>query len=155
MAPWAARSGGNPWLALGDPSLSALPPLVSTRGSAQGREHDRRTAHLGALLPTRGGLSAVPRRHVGGDALKPARPGPIAKPRRRARIGGARRLAFPHARGDQAAELALYHQLGVNGVIADNADTAVAVREKTFGRPPPGRQRPAAQDVTLGPRGPS
>ena len=54
-------------------------------------------------------------------------------------MGGARRLAYPHARGDQAAELALYHQLGVDGLFADNADTAVAVREKTFGRAPPGR----------------
>jgi hypothetical protein len=57
-----------------DPSPSARPRSFDAR-NAQGREHHGRTAHPGALLPTRGGLSAVPRRHVGGGTLKPARPG--------------------------------------------------------------------------------
>jgi glycerophosphoryl diester phosphodiesterase len=39
---------------------------------------------------------------------------------------------FLRARGDQPAELELYYELGVDGLFADNADTAVAVREKTF-----------------------
>ena len=42
---------------------------------------------------------------------------------------------FPRARGDQPAELALFYRLGVDGLFADNADTAVAVREKTFRAP--------------------
>ena len=46
---------------------------------------------------------------------------------------------YLHARGDQPAELALYYELGVDGLFADNADTAVAVREKVFGRAPAGR----------------
>ena len=41
-------------------------------------------------------------------------------------------VEFPRARGDQPAELKLYYELGVDGLFADNADTAVAVREKTF-----------------------
>jgi glycerophosphoryl diester phosphodiesterase len=41
---------------------------------------------------------------------------------------------YLHARGDQPAELARYYELGVDGLFADNSDTAVAVREKTFGR---------------------
>jgi glycerophosphoryl diester phosphodiesterase len=36
---------------------------------------------------------------------------------------------YLRARGDQPAELALYYRLGVDGLFADNADTAVAVRE--------------------------
>jgi glycerophosphoryl diester phosphodiesterase len=40
----------------------------------------------------------------------------------------------PAARGDQPAELALFFRLGVDGVFADNADTAVAVRRKVFRR---------------------
>jgi glycerophosphoryl diester phosphodiesterase len=43
---------------------------------------------------------------------------------------------FLRARGDQPAELKLYYELGVDGLFADNADTAVAVREKTFHRAP-------------------
>jgi glycerophosphoryl diester phosphodiesterase len=39
---------------------------------------------------------------------------------------------FLRARGDQPAELKLYYELGVDGLFADNSDTAVAVREKTF-----------------------
>ena len=38
------------------------------------------------------------------------------------------------ARGDQPAELKLFFKLGVDGVFADNPDTAVAVRRKVFGR---------------------
>jgi glycerophosphoryl diester phosphodiesterase len=41
---------------------------------------------------------------------------------------------FPRARGDQPAELALFFGLGVDGLFADNPDTAVAVRERTFSR---------------------
>jgi glycerophosphoryl diester phosphodiesterase len=40
---------------------------------------------------------------------------------------------YLRARGDQPAELALYYELGVDGLFADNADTAVAVRD-TFAR---------------------
>lgn len=55
------------------------------------------------------------------------------------RVGNASSPQFPRARGDQPAELALYYELGVDGLFADNADTAVAVREKVFGRAPAGR----------------
>ena len=41
---------------------------------------------------------------------------------------------FLRARGNQPAELKLFYKLGVDGVFADNADTAVAVRRKVFGR---------------------
>jgi glycerophosphoryl diester phosphodiesterase len=41
---------------------------------------------------------------------------------------------FPIARGDEPAELALFYRLGVDGLFADNADTAVAVRHKVFSR---------------------
>jgi glycerophosphoryl diester phosphodiesterase len=41
---------------------------------------------------------------------------------------------FLRARGNQAAELKLFFKLGVDGVFADNPDTAVAVRRKVFGR---------------------
>jgi glycerophosphoryl diester phosphodiesterase len=44
---------------------------------------------------------------------------------------------YAAARGDQPAELALFLRLGVDGLFADNPDTAVAVRA-TLGRP---RQR--------------
>src|SRR5215213_9617066 len=40
---------------------------------------------------------------------------------------------YLRARGDQPAELALYYALGVDGLFADNADTAVAVRD-TYAR---------------------
>jgi glycerophosphoryl diester phosphodiesterase len=43
---------------------------------------------------------------------------------------------FLRSRGDQPAELKLYYELGVDGLFADNADTAVAVREKTFHKAP-------------------
>ena len=55
------------------------------------------------------------------------------------RVGNPSSPEYLHARGDQPAELALYYKLGVDGLFADNADTAVAVREKTFGRAPAGR----------------
>ena len=40
---------------------------------------------------------------------------------------------FLRARGDQPAELKRYFQLGVDGLFADNADTARAVRDQLFG----------------------
>src|SRR3954452_24206526 len=43
---------------------------------------------------------------------------------------------FLRARGDQPSELELYYELGVDGLFAHTADTAVAVREKTFNRAP-------------------
>ena len=55
------------------------------------------------------------------------------------RVGNPSSPEYLHARGDQPAELALYYKLGVDGLFADNADTAVAVREKTFGRARAGR----------------
>ena len=48
------------------------------------------------------------------------------------RLGNPSSPQFLRARGDQPAELALYYRLGVDGLFADNADTAVAVRAKTF-----------------------
>ncbi|HEV7754088.1 MAG TPA: glycerophosphodiester phosphodiesterase [Baekduia sp.] len=50
------------------------------------------------------------------------------------RVGDPSSSEYLHARADQPAELAMYYELGVDGLFADNADTAVAVREKTFGR---------------------
>ena len=41
---------------------------------------------------------------------------------------------YLRARGNQPAELKLFFKLGVDGVFADNPDTAVAVRRKLFGR---------------------
>ncbi|MDX6721735.1 MAG: glycerophosphoryl diester phosphodiesterase [Solirubrobacteraceae bacterium] len=49
-------------------------------------------------------------------------------------LGDPASSEFPRARGDEPAELALFYRLGVDGVFADNADTAVAVRERTFRR---------------------
>jgi glycerophosphoryl diester phosphodiesterase len=49
------------------------------------------------------------------------------------RAGNAASPEFLRARGNQPAELALYYRLGVDGVFADNADTAVAVRTQVFG----------------------
>jgi glycerophosphoryl diester phosphodiesterase len=40
---------------------------------------------------------------------------------------------FPNARGNEPAEFKLFFRLGVDGLFADNADTAVAVRHKLFG----------------------
>ena len=37
------------------------------------------------------------------------------------------------ARGNEPAELRLFFRLGVDGVFADNADTAVAVRDERLG----------------------
>jgi glycerophosphoryl diester phosphodiesterase len=48
------------------------------------------------------------------------------------RVGNASSPEFLHARGDQPAELKLYFELGVDGLFADNPDTARAVRDKTF-----------------------
>jgi glycerophosphoryl diester phosphodiesterase len=49
-------------------------------------------------------------------------------------VGDPASSEFPRARGDEPAELALFYRLGVDGVFADNADTAVAVRTRTFRR---------------------
>jgi glycerophosphoryl diester phosphodiesterase len=51
----------------------------------------------------------------------------------RFRVGNPSSPEYLRARGDQPAELEMYYGLGVDGVFADNPDTAVAVREKTFG----------------------
>jgi glycerophosphoryl diester phosphodiesterase len=48
------------------------------------------------------------------------------------RAGDQASPEFLHARGDQPAELKLYFELGVDGLFADNPDTARAVRDKTF-----------------------
>jgi glycerophosphoryl diester phosphodiesterase len=45
------------------------------------------------------------------------------------RMGDPASPVYLRARGDQPAELARYFALGVDGLFADNADTAVAVRE--------------------------
>jgi glycerophosphoryl diester phosphodiesterase len=39
---------------------------------------------------------------------------------------------FPRAHGDEPAELALFYRLGVDGLFADNADTAASVRDRLF-----------------------
>jgi glycerophosphoryl diester phosphodiesterase len=41
---------------------------------------------------------------------------------------------YLRARGDEPAELKLFYRLGVDGLFADNADTAVAVRKQVFSR---------------------
>ena len=48
------------------------------------------------------------------------------------RVGNPSSLQFPRARGDQPAQLALYFELGVDGLFADNPDTARAVRDRVF-----------------------
>jgi glycerophosphoryl diester phosphodiesterase len=48
------------------------------------------------------------------------------------RMGNPASPEYLRARGDQPAELARYYELGVDGLFADNADTAVAVRENAF-----------------------
>jgi len=48
------------------------------------------------------------------------------------REGDPASAEYLRARGDQPAELALFYRLGVDGVFADNADTAVAVRRRVF-----------------------
>jgi glycerophosphoryl diester phosphodiesterase len=50
------------------------------------------------------------------------------------RAGNPSSPEYLRARGDQPAELARYYELGVDGLFADNADTAVAVRTRSFGR---------------------
>jgi glycerophosphoryl diester phosphodiesterase len=50
------------------------------------------------------------------------------------RLGNPGSPEYLRARGDQPAELALYYRLGVDGLFADNPDTAVAVRD-TLGAP--------------------
>jgi glycerophosphoryl diester phosphodiesterase len=45
------------------------------------------------------------------------------------RLGNPSSPEYLRARGDQPAELARYYGLGVDGLFADNPDTAVAVRE--------------------------
>jgi glycerophosphoryl diester phosphodiesterase len=49
------------------------------------------------------------------------------------RAGDPAADGYLRARGDQPAELERYYELGVDGLFADNADTAVAVRERVFG----------------------
>ena len=41
---------------------------------------------------------------------------------------------YLRARGNEPAEFKLFYKLGVDGLFTDNADTAVAVRRKLFGR---------------------
>jgi glycerophosphoryl diester phosphodiesterase len=48
------------------------------------------------------------------------------------RVGNPTSAEFPRARGDEPAQLELYYRLGVDGLFADNADTAVAVRDRLF-----------------------
>ena len=50
------------------------------------------------------------------------------------RMGNPAAPGYTRARGDQPAELELYYELGVDGLFADNSDTAVAVRDRVFGR---------------------
>ena len=50
------------------------------------------------------------------------------------RLGDPSSPEYLRARGDEPAELALFYRLGVDGLFADNADTAVAVRD-TLGAP--------------------
>jgi len=48
------------------------------------------------------------------------------------RVGKPTSPEFLRARGDQPAQLALYFELGVDGLFADNPDTARAVRDRVF-----------------------
>ena len=48
------------------------------------------------------------------------------------RAGNPASPEYLRARGDQPAEFELYYRLGVDGLFADNADTAVAVRDRLF-----------------------
>jgi len=48
------------------------------------------------------------------------------------RLGNPSSPEFLRARGDQPAQLELYYRLGVDGLFADNADTARAVRDRLF-----------------------
>jgi glycerophosphoryl diester phosphodiesterase len=50
------------------------------------------------------------------------------------RQGNPASAEYLRSRGNQPAELKLFYKLGVDGVFADNPDTAVAVRRKVFGR---------------------
>jgi glycerophosphoryl diester phosphodiesterase len=50
------------------------------------------------------------------------------------RAGNPSSSEFRRARGDQPAQLALYFELGVDGLFADNPDTARAVRDRVFSR---------------------
>jgi glycerophosphoryl diester phosphodiesterase len=50
------------------------------------------------------------------------------------RQGVATSPLFDIARGNEPAELRLFFRLGVDGLFADNADTAVAVRDERLGR---------------------
>jgi glycerophosphoryl diester phosphodiesterase len=50
------------------------------------------------------------------------------------RVGNTSSSEFLRARGDQPAELELYFELGVDGLFADNPDTARAVRDRVFSR---------------------
>ncbi|MEA2324954.1 MAG: glycerophosphoryl diester phosphodiesterase [Solirubrobacteraceae bacterium] len=56
------------------------------------------------------------------------------------RQGDLRSPQYARARGNEPAELRLFFRLGVDGLFADNADTAVAVRDERIGRraPPAG-----------------
>ena len=47
-------------------------------------------------------------------------------------VGNKASPEFKRARGDQPAQLALYYELGVDGLFADNPDTARAVRDRVF-----------------------
>ena len=42
--------------------------------------------------------------------------------------------AYPGAHGDAPGELALFMRTGIDGLFADNPDTAVATRERVFRR---------------------
>jgi len=50
------------------------------------------------------------------------------------RQGNPSSAEYLRTRGNQPAEFKLFFKLGVDGVFTDNADTAVAVRRKLFGR---------------------
>jgi glycerophosphoryl diester phosphodiesterase len=50
------------------------------------------------------------------------------------RAGNPGSPEYLRSRGSQPAELKLFFKLGVDGVFADNPDTAVAARRKVFGR---------------------
>jgi hypothetical protein len=75
VPPAVRQKRGQPMACPGRPIPERATPARATRGSAQGREHHGRTTHLGALLPTPGRLSAVPRRHVGDGGSNPSAQG--------------------------------------------------------------------------------
>ena len=90
-----------------------------------------RDAQNRLLAPTSLVQRRAPRRPAGAPVHVPARE---QLPARGLPAGEPGEPGISRSRGNQPAELKLFYKLGVDGVFADNPDTAVAVRRKVFGR---------------------